>query len=156
MWKYLKLCWGGGGVLICSLLSWPNFIELLKHKTVSLTRIDQAALEHTQKVKHKKIMLTRIRCPTKNVLSKSQPWDCSNWIGFVFQWVDIWTLPLDQWNVQNANAYIIIIIIIIVASYIALISITLWCSRRFNIQYFPARYFGATFEVWDLLFYSTM
>ncbi len=39
------------------------------------------------------------------------------------------------------------------ASHIALISVTRWRLRGFNITYFPARYLGATFEVWDLLFY---
>ena len=43
---------------------------------------------------------------------------------------------------------------LIVASYTALISVTQWRSRRFNIQYFLVRYCGAWSKIWDQFLYT--
>ena len=48
----------------------------------------------------------------------------------------------------------ILLIIILMASYKALISITQWRSRRFNILYFPARYCVAKFLKYEFFFLS--
>ena len=43
---------------------------------------------------------------------------------------------------------LILLVSLLMASYIAHISVTQWCSRRFNIQYFPARMWDFI-ELWD-------